>query len=321
MTHHHLAVQGLDREAQVDALARDREVGVGHDHAEQQQAVGLLDRLRHLAVAGQPQVGAEQRDVLRREQAAPHEARDHGDRQAPGQLGYARLQIEAAHLHAHHQHRARALRRRCSNSSAHAARACASGTGSAVIGTFVAGTLRHVPRDFEIDRPRMAQRGVEHARDLRGRLARVVQPGLVHGELLEHAPLRIQRLHLVVQLVAARGFVRGRRARQHDQRHPLGVGAGHGVHEVEGAGAIGDRGHAEAAAHARGRVGREADRRFVRKRVERQDPAALDFAEQGQGEVAGDAEHFGRAAALQGLEEALGQVHPPELRGGESAGP
>ena len=55
----------------------------------------------------------------------------------------------------------------------------------------------------------------------------VVQPRAIDGELLEHAPLRVQRLDLVVQLETAGRLVRRGRARQDDQGHALGVRAHH----------------------------------------------------------------------------------------------
>jgi hypothetical protein len=109
----------------------------------------------------------------------------------------------------------------------------------------------------------------------------------------------------MVQLQPAGRLVRGRRARQHDQRHALGVGTGDRVDEVERAGAVGHGGDAEPAARTRRRVGGEADGRLVRQRDQRQHAGAFDLAEQRQREVAGNAEHLGRAAAREGVQQLL----------------
>ncbi|OIQ74719.1 hypothetical protein GALL_436210 [mine drainage metagenome] len=178
----------------------------------------------------------------------------------------------------------------------------------------LASPRRHVARHFEVDRARFAQCTVEHPCDLLRRATHIVEPRLVCGQLGHHPPLRIERLHLVVQQQPAGGLVRGRRARQHDQRHAFGVGAGQRVDQVEGAGAVSHRGHAQPAAQPRRGVGGEADRRFVRQRVQRQDAGAFDFTEQRQREVAGNAEHFGGAPAAKRLEQALRQVHLVFLR-------
>ena len=102
---HDAAVERLDRVAQIDALGRDREVGVGHDHAEQQQRVRGFDLGTECRVAGQAEVGAAHGSVGFGQQTATHETGDHRNGQPPRQLGDTRFEAVAANLHADHQHR------------------------------------------------------------------------------------------------------------------------------------------------------------------------------------------------------------------------
>jgi hypothetical protein len=136
----------------------------------------------------------------------------------------------------------------------------------------------------------------------------VVQARAVHGQLLEQPPLRIERLHLVVQQQATGGLVRGRRARQHHQGHPFGIGTGDHVDEVEGTGAVGHRRHPEAATGTRRAVGRETHAGLVRQGHQRQQCTVFDLAKQRQRKVARDAEDLGGPPCLQGLQQAFGQV-------------
>ena len=70
----HAPVERLDRAPQVHAPGRDAEVGVGDDHAQHQQRVGVLDERRDLRRAGEAEVGAHERRVRVLEEPAPHEA-------------------------------------------------------------------------------------------------------------------------------------------------------------------------------------------------------------------------------------------------------
>ena len=309
VAHQHVAVEHLDRVAQVDAPRRHGEVRVRDDDTEQQQRVGALDPLADRGIAGQAEVGADQRHVGMREQAAAHEAGDHRDAQPPCQLGHALLDAIAAHLDADHQHRPLGGGQPRQQLVGAGRQPFGIGRDRRRVGHRVAGRARHVARDLQVHRPRARERGVEHARHQRRRALRIVEPRAVDRQFLEQPPLRIERLHLVVQQEAAGRFVRGRRAGQHDQRHAFGIGAGHGIDQVERAGTIGDGGHAEAAAGARCGIGGEADARLVRQRVQRQQLRVFDLAEQRQREVARDAEDLARAARLQCLQQASGEVH------------
>ena len=66
---------------------------------------------------------------------------------------------------------------------------------------------------------------------------------------------------------------------------------------------------------ARGSVGGEAHPGFVAERVQRQDARALDDLEEGQREVAGDAEDLTRSSVPQRVEQCLSQLHQvPRVR-------
>jgi hypothetical protein len=93
-----------------------------------------------------------------------------------------------------------------------------------------------------------------------------------------------------MQQEARDALARAGRARDHHDGRSLGIGARDGVDEVEGTGAIGDDGNAQAAVIARGGICRESHRRLMAQGDIRQDAALLDHLEQRQHEISGDAE-------------------------------
>ena len=207
--------------AQVDAPRRHGKIGVGHDDTQQQQRVGVLDSLAHRGVAGQAEIGADERHVGMRHQPAAHEARDHRNGQPSREFGHPRFHAVAAHLDADHQHRP--LR-------GGQARQQFVGTGGQALGIGdeggdIAGTasqgLSGMSRGISryTGRDRASAASSTRAMSAGARCA-VVQTRTIDGEFLEQPPLRIQRLHLVVQQQAAGGFMRRGCTRQHHQRHP-----------------------------------------------------------------------------------------------------
>ncbi len=110
-----------------------------------------------------------------------------------------------------------------------------------------------------------------------------------------------------MQQIAAGAFARARRAGDHHHRRAFGIGAGYRVHQVEGAGAVGDDRDAEAAVIARRGVGGEADRRLMTEREVRQHLAFLDDLEQRQHEVARDTENLPGAVSFQAFEQSGGK--------------
>jgi len=196
----------------VDATLRDAEVRVGHDHAEQQQAVGLLDGSSNLWMSRQAEVRADDGYVAVREQAASHERSHHRHVHAARKLGNARLEAESTHFDADHHYRPR----RAPQSLHDLVRAGRDGfrvesrLGQALHRR--AGLEDHVARQFEIHGTRLRQAGMQHAGDLARRARRVVQRRLVAGDLAIDRELRIEALDLVVQQQAAAALALARRA-------------------------------------------------------------------------------------------------------------
>ena len=309
----HLAVVGDDGLAQVDLLLRDGEVGIRKDYAEQEQPVRVLHQLRHFRQPGHAHVGADQRRIRFHEQAAPHEAGRHRQRQPARQFRHLRLQAVTAHFHIDHQHRPCG---RCQPLQ-HLV-----GAGRERLGIDRRRSQRrhgsarhrhHVARDLDVHRPRMFQAVAEHARDVGRRTLGVVEADAVAGDLLEDAELRIERLRLMVQQQAGTRLALARPARDHYQRRLLGIGRRHRVDHVQRPGAVGHRRNAQRAIDARRGIGREADPGLVRERVQRQDLRLFDDAEVRQREVAGNAEDLAGAVGLEGMQQGFGEVHgqPP----------
>ena len=170
-----------------------------------------------------------------------------------------------------------------------------------------AARTHHVARQFDIDRQRQFQRAAQHAGDLGGRGRLVVEHRLVAGEFLEHRELGVDGARLVMQQIAAGAFARARRTGDHHHRRALGIGAGNRVHQVEGAGAVGDDRNTDPAVIARRGVGREADRRLMTEREVRKHIAFLDDLEERQHEIARDTENFPGAVSFQAFEQSGGK--------------
>ena len=165
----------------------------------------------------------------------------------------------------------------------------------------------HVARKFDIDRQRQFARAAQHARDLRGRGCGIGQHRLIAGDLPEDGELRVDGAGLVMQQEAAGSLARAGRARDHHHRRALRIGARDRIDDIEGAGAVGHDGDAEAAVIARRRIRCETDGRLVAQREIRQDVAFFDDLEQRQHEIAGNAEDLAGAVILQRGEQSMGK--------------
>ncbi len=100
----HLAVEGEHGPPRIEPALRQREIGVGEDHAEQQQRVGLLHQPGDDGVTGGAEICAEQdvRSVL--EQPASHEGRDDRNPELARQCRHPLLEIVPADLHVDEDH-------------------------------------------------------------------------------------------------------------------------------------------------------------------------------------------------------------------------
>ena len=150
--------------------------------------------------------------------------------------------------------------------------------------------VHHVARHLEVDRQRVQAADVDGVAHLLGGRLRVVEHGLVGGDLAEDPALALEALDLVVDEDAARALVLARAAGEHQHRRLLGVGGGDRVDHVEGAGAVGDAGHPRRRTRARRAAGREADPGLVGEGAQGDPRVLVDHLAQAQDEVAGDAE-------------------------------
>jgi len=73
----HGAVERTNSSTRIEPPMRQRKIGVGEDHAEQKERVGLLDQPGNGGVAGRAEIGAAQYIGRILQQAAPHEGRYH----------------------------------------------------------------------------------------------------------------------------------------------------------------------------------------------------------------------------------------------------
>ncbi len=240
---------------------------------------------------------------VRGQQPPPHERGHDRDAERRGETRHLVLDAVAPDLHVHEDHRplrrtqmvqhlARGLRERLRVGRARRQRHDRLARGP-----------DQVARQLDIDGQRVVPRRAQHARDLARRAHRVAEHGLIAGDLLEDAGLRVERAAHVVQPPARRALGNARRARHHDDRHPLRVAARDRVHEIERPRAPGRDRDREAAPEPRCRVRREADGRLVAQRVERQRPALLHDLEERQHEIARDAEDLARPMLAQRIQQ------------------
>ena len=313
-THADLAVERLHGAAQVELARVHAEIGVAQDHAQQQEPVGAFDQPGDGGIAGDAQIGPGQGRPGGGQQAAAHEAGDHRDAELPGQFRDLGLEPVAAHLDVDHDHRPPGLRQAFHDLVGAGRHRVRVGRGGCVGGHRAAGDTHHVARQLDIDRPRLVDGGGQHARDLARGGGRVGKPRLGAGDLLVDPELGLERAALVVQQQAGAALRRTGRTRDHHHRRFLGERTADGVYQVERAGTVGDRGHADRAAKPAGRIRREADSRLMAQSVERQDAALLHHLEEGQREIAGDAEHLPGPVVAEPMEQRLRDVHRPSLR-------
>ena len=164
-----------------------------------------------------------------------------------------------------------------------------------------------VARQLQIDRPLVAQRGVQHAVDLRAGGVGIFQRRMGHGDLREDAPLRVELAHLVVEQGIALALIHPRRAADDHDRRFFRKRPGDRVHHFQPAHAIR---HAHRAQPADARIGirREARALFVacRDRLERALPELLVKAED---VIARDAKDVADAVRREPFDEVAADGH------------
>ncbi|MNJ54618.1 hypothetical protein D3C77_500670 [compost metagenome] len=169
-----------------------------------------------------------------------------------------------------------------------------------------AGQIR---RQLQVDRPALAETGLQHPVDFLG--------GVFHGDAcLGHGELA-QGDHDVVVVAVAQGVVhqgavdnrvQGRHAGNHDDRDPLGIGAGNAVEGAQVAHPVGRQYRAKALG-AGVAVGGIGGVEFVAVTDEAQLRQGFDLFEQGQVVVAGHAEQVADAEFLQATQEKIANGH------------
>ena len=183
----YFAVERQDRVAHVDLAVGYREIRVGQNDTEQEQAIAVLDQGGDLWVAGSTEIAAADQIGMRGQQAAPHEARHHRQVEPPREPRDLVFYAVAAGLHVHHQHRA--------GGGAQA--------GDDLVGAFAEcvriGRPRQqglhrldlcadkVARQLDVDGKRRFAGAAQHARDLGGRACGIIEDRLIAGDLAKDA--------------------------------------------------------------------------------------------------------------------------------------
>ena len=105
------------------------------------------------------------------------------------------------------------------------------------IGNFA---IHHVVRHFDVNRSLVPQAGLDAADDFRRGALFIEQHRARDGDFVVNAPLRLERLHLVMKERIFLAIFSPGRAAHDDHRRFLRIGAGDGVENVEPAHAVGD---------------------------------------------------------------------------------
>ena len=230
-----LLAGGVDRARGIEAGGVDAEVDVGHERAEQDDAIAALDVLPHVLAAHRAFIDAEvERVVLANDGLAEH-GRGHGDVGLARELEELVLQAEPVHLHVRQDDRlARGVDHLLGFGQGLAQ---APGVAPLVnLGRLVMGNAGHrdqVARQLDIDRPLEPQRGVQHAVNFLERGLRVAQDRRGDGELLEHLLLGVELADLVMQQGVLLALLHPRRAADDDDGRLLGEGFGGGVGHLQ----------------------------------------------------------------------------------------
>ncbi len=250
---------GVDDPGRVELGGEDAQIDVGHEDAEQDEAVAAFDVLCHLPPAHRALIDAEVQRVVFAHHRLAEDGGGHGDVAALHQPHQFALQAEALDFDVGQDDRALGG----VDARQHLGHGFAQGDGvwfrrrPRGLRLHSHRRIDHVAGQFDVDRPLVLHGGGQHAVDLpRGRL-RVVQHGGRLGQLLEDLELGVEVAHLVVQQRIAQALVHARRAADDHHRRLLGVGLGGGVGDLQPADAVGDADHAQAVEPGVG-IGREA---------------------------------------------------------------
>ena len=163
---------------------------------------------------------------------------------------------------------------------------------------------RAIARYFDIHRPLMACRRRQHAPHFALRGRRVVEDALCDRHFAEHAHLRAEVAHAMMEQRVVARFTDPGRAADHHHRRAFGIGLGGGVDQLQSADAIGHR-HRTQAADARIGIGGEAGALFITG-TDQRERRLLDNLEQAEHIVAGDTEHVPDVACAQFIDEHMG---------------
>ena len=164
-----------------------------------------------------------------------------------------------------------------------------------------AGTGNHVTRQFDVNRPFVTQRGVQHAVDLLKGGLRIAQDGGGDGQLLEHLLLGVELAHLVVEQRIFLPFLHPRRAADDHDRRFLRERLRRGVGHFQSADAVGDADRAQPA-HARVSVGRKTSALLIAG-IDDANRAVKELLVETEDVIAWNAKHVPHAMRVQALNQ------------------
>jgi hypothetical protein len=300
----------VDAPRRVELGREDPQVEVGHERAQQQHAVALLDELRHLGPPHRPFIQADVQRVLFRHDALAQQRG--GDRNlvllSQGQDPV--LQAEAMNLDPRQDHRPLGLGQKLRGLFRGFFDDLRVGQGLAVmVGVHdPRHDLDQVAGNLDVARPLVAGDRVEHPVDLAEGDSRVVELGAGHAQLLEDLDLRPKVLHLVVQERIVDPLAHPRRAADDNDGRLLGVGPGDRVADRQPAHAVRDADRAEAVDPSVG-VGREA-RAVLARAADDLDRAFFELAVKRENVVAGNPEDVLEAVVLKPPDQVLADRKP-----------
>ena len=309
----HLA-GGINAAAGIELGGVHAQVDVGHEGAEDDDAVALLDELGNLLAAHAAFVDADEQRMPLADDALVLHGGGHGDARPLGQRQQPVLQAETMDFHPGEDHRPprggdppHGFGHRLGEHL---------GIAGGLLDVPHVGSGRHgkdhVAGQLDVARPPITQHGGQDAVDLAEGDLRIVQHGVGDAEAVEDLGLGAEILDLVVQEGIVEALPQaGRPADDHDRRL-LGIGAGDRIAEAQPTYAIGHADGADAV-DARVGVGGEAGAVLAGAADDAQ-RAALDLRIEREHVIARHAEHVADAAFAQPPDQVLADRQPRDGR-------
>ena len=293
----------IDRARRIELCGVNAEVDVGHERAEEDDAIAGLDVATHVVAAHRTLVNAHVKAVLLTDDRFAHDGCRDRDVGLCGEPYQGALQPEPMHFHVGQDDRLARAINHCNRLRQRLAQCVA----VALLVKFPrrvmrnAGQRNQVTRQLDVNGTLVTQRRVQHAIDFLKGALRIAQDGGSNGQLLENLFLGVELAHLVVEQRILFPFLHPRRAADDHDRRFLCERFGRGVGHLQSADAIGDADGAQSA-HTGVGVGRKTSALFIAS-IDNAKRAVKKLFVKAEHVIAGDAKNVPHAMRVKSLNQ------------------